>query len=472
MPFDTPPDPRPRGHAQIKALAQELGKPIKDVIALSKSRDPFLSGQPAQVAKAQWFVGLWQQFAYRSGVHLRRIHYQLASQSDPRRHDGTPYVNTEQCWELLQEASLAARYLGLVDPLAFDDHRNPPPVLPFGWGEVTEQPSLDWVTDFFGWRLPTIQSQLAFGINLSLPPPEVRGYDYRRLDQAYHLEIWIEKSTMDDVLDPIARTYGAVLMTGAGFQSVTNAVKLVARRVQESGKPVRILYLSDFDPAGDKMPAAIARQIEFWLPLYAPGADLKLTPLGLTRAQVVGYDLPTIPIKDSDIRKGNFHKRHDMDAVELDALEALHPGELRRIVCAALDPYIDEDLEERLGDAGAAAQDQISEAWEAYTEDIRTRRDEIDAGARTIYARYEQVLDRLGLRLERELAPYRQGLADLEADLAHAQATFSPDFPARPVSEAAPEEEAWLFESQRRYLEQLPFYKAHSNGTHAEDPDD
>ena len=38
-----PRDAAPRGHAAVKALAQQLGCPLKDVVALSKSRDPFLS---------------------------------------------------------------------------------------------------------------------------------------------------------------------------------------------------------------------------------------------------------------------------------------------------------------------------------------------------------------------------------------------------------------------------------------------
>jgi hypothetical protein len=88
------------------------------------------------------------------------------------------------------------------------------------------------------------------------------------------------------------------------------------------GKPTRIFYSGDFDPAGDSMPVAVARQIEFWLQDYAPGADIKLTPLALTRDQVITYQLPRIPIKESDARKAGFEERYGAGAVELDALEA------------------------------------------------------------------------------------------------------------------------------------------------------
>jgi hypothetical protein len=257
---------------------------------------------------------------------------------------------------------------------------------------------------------------------------------------------------------------------GAGFQSITSAVQLVARRARESGKPVRVLYLSDFDPAGDKMPAAIARQIEFWLPLYVPGAEVKLTPLGLTRAQVVAYALPTIPIKDSDSRKGNFEKKHGGGAVEVDALEALYPGELARIVRAALDPYIDPTLADRLFVAGGQAQDRIADEWEDDTLQVRTRLAEVETEAQAIYGRYEQELDELRQRLEQELAPVRATLDELRQEVDLAQATFAPTFPARPQSTARPGEAPWLYESQRTYLEQLGAYKSHGNSG-AEDED-
>jgi hypothetical protein len=231
------PDCPPRGLAAMKALAQDLGLPLREVVALSRTRDPFLSGAPAHLAKAQWFLGLWQEFAFATRVHLRRVHYRLVSGRDPRKPDGTPYLNTEQCWELLQDAATYARYLGLISPLAFDDHRNPPPVLPWEWDQPSGMPALDWSGSLFGWTLPTIPTRLADALDLSLPTPEVTGYGYRLPDQAYHLEIWIEKSTMNDVLRPIAQQYGAVLMTSVGFQSITNAVQLVARRVHTSGKP-------------------------------------------------------------------------------------------------------------------------------------------------------------------------------------------------------------------------------------------
>jgi hypothetical protein len=54
---------------------------------------------------------------------------------------------------------------------------------------------------------------------------------------------------------------------------------------------------------------------------YAPNADIKLIPLALTRDQVITYQLPRIPIKESDGRRAGFEERYGAGAVELDALE-------------------------------------------------------------------------------------------------------------------------------------------------------
>jgi hypothetical protein len=52
-----------------------------------------------------------------------------------------------------------------------------------------------------------------------------------------------------------------MLPFGEGELSVTKCVELVDREVN-SDRPVRTLYVSDFDPAGQSMPVACARKIE------------------------------------------------------------------------------------------------------------------------------------------------------------------------------------------------------------------
>ena len=460
---------KPRGYEAIKEVASEAGYAIPDMLVMARENDPFFIGSPAHVEKAQWFADLWRQFNYSTGVHLRRVHYQLVSQYTPTMHDGKPYENTEGCWKYLCSAGRFARILGLVDPEAFEDHRNPPPQILISdrWdGEPV--PSIE--IDEPGWTLPSITTDLGDNLYIAAPSISVDGYSYENSDQPYHIELWVEKSTVDDVLVPICRSKGANLVTGKGFQSITNAVNLL-KRIADRGKPARIFYISDFDPAGDGMPVAVARQVEYWLETYAPEADIKLTPLVLTRDQVSKYRLPRIPLKDTDKRKGGFEDRHGEGAVELDALQSLYPGELARIVNEALAPYRDEDLWGKLSDTRAAATRRARQAWAGEIADERETLTALEAEAREVVKRYRARLEDLSTALEVDLSPIaerlevvRQAIQDKIDDF---DADFLPDRPDPDIDE--PDESDWLFDAERDYFDQLEVYHAHQNGIDADD---
>jgi hypothetical protein len=125
------------------------------------------------------------------------------------------------------------------------------------------------------WGLPTIQRDIA-PFRWHVPRiTSVEGYGYVPGDQRYLVEVWVEKSTVDDVLQPICDRWAANLVSSVGFQSITSVITLL-KRITELQKPTRIFYISDFDPAGDRMPVSVARQLEYWLDQFAKGADIKL----------------------------------------------------------------------------------------------------------------------------------------------------------------------------------------------------
>ncbi len=189
----------------IKQLARETGARVTDLIPLAPQNDPFYTGTPGDWALAEWFARLWQAFGYSTKVHIRRVHYQIISQSPPVvLPNGKPYENTEECWNILNLASKAARYLQLVDPGAFNDRRNPDPLVYAEHRDYEPEVRASlhlWASDL---RLPSF--------------PEFPEYMVRDFigSQRYHLEVWCEKSTMNDVLDPLCREYGANLQTGSG----------------------------------------------------------------------------------------------------------------------------------------------------------------------------------------------------------------------------------------------------------------
>jgi hypothetical protein len=400
---------------EIKAMAQDMAVATKDLLVLAPQNDPFYCGTPTDLAQAAWFQKVWMGGGFTHGAHLRRMHYWCISQPAGKQlkmHNGLPYLNTLDCWKYLNQASKRARYLGLVNIANFSDHKAPPPHIE---AEYAPYEDLDFSVD-----LP----------ELTEPDIEVEGSAFSRSNtQAYHIEIWIEKSTMDDILAPICKEYGVNLVVGEGELSIT-AVYQFIQRVQESQRPARLFYISDFDPAGQSMPRAVARKIEWMLAKYELDADVKVHHLALTGEQVQEYDLPRVPIKDSEKRGAAFEAQHGEGAVELDALEALHPGELGRIVKDALDPYCDRD-------AAHAAEDLEKELRQAISERVAE-----------ITAKFKKPIKALE-RMREELASIElPNLGDYE--------------PARAEASADDNVLTWLFDSTRSYLDQLQAYREYS----------
>ncbi len=275
--------------------------------------------------------------------------------------------------------------------------------------------------------------------------------------------LWVEKSTVNEELLPICQRFGLNLQPSKGFQSITGVAHLLslATAAWEQGRPTRIFYISDFDPAGHNMPRQIARQVEFWRDRLAPGVDIKLTPLVLTVDQVREYELPRTPIEKSKDYSQTFERRYGEGATELDALTALKPGVLERIVTDAVRPYRDMDLPNKYADTERDAIELVAEAWEDATAQQRQQIAALRDSANAVFERYRSAL-------EADLAPIMDELKNVTVALQNLGREFCDtfDLPEPPEPEAeAPDESEWYFDAARSYMEQLAHYKARDNGT-------
>lgn len=422
----------------IKELARAEGCRVTDLIALAPQNDPFYAGTPNDHAMAGWFATLWNRFGYGGGVHIRRVHYQIISQDPPvLMPNGKPYENTETCWDILSQASKMARYLELVDPAAFDDRRNPAAMI--------------YADHYQPEQTLSVEDNLWDGITTLPDFPELPHYSVEGFSgiQPYHIEIWCEKSTMNDVLGPLCQTYGAVLQTGLGELSIT-ATLSVANRIAESGKPARIFYVSDFDPAGQSMPVAVSRKLEYFMQQLDIDASVRLFPVVLTAEQVRRYRLPRTPIKESERRAGKFEARFGSGAVELDALEALHPGRLETILRGYIEQYFDPTL------AGRVWQERSR-----LLADLTTTQTQVRAGYATKIRELRETYDALKAEFEERMESYSDELRDLWAALTEEMEDNQPDLEDYPIPEArdATEVDEGLFNSERDYLEQIRAYK-------------
>lgn len=322
-------------YQDIKQLAKDEGRSVKGLIVLAPQNDPFYCGSKGQAAKAEWFMSLVDRFGHNADgkCHLRRLHYKLWQLSVPKAN-GDVYENTQADWSYLMNCGKYARYLGLVSADIFLDLRN-------------KKPSYDYAPTWSkapGFYLNTWQDT-----DITVPQfPDLPDFQTNegKPKQDYHVEIWIEKSTMNDVLLPVCKKYGVNAVVGMGELSITN-VRDFFRRARRAGKPVVILYIADFDPAGYRMPVSVARKIEFFAQKET-GSSITLHPIMLTQAQVDDYQLPPMPfVKLANARKAANMTVFSDYAVELDALEAIHPGVFAEIVSREIERYIDPKLDDK-----------------------------------------------------------------------------------------------------------------------------
>jgi hypothetical protein len=203
--------------------------------------------------------------------------------------------------------------------------------------------------------------------------------------------------------------------------TITSVISML-RRIHDTGKPARILYVSDFDRAGRKMPNAVARQCEFWRPLYAPESDIRLQSIVLTQEQIDEHELPSLEIAEEEGDEPTG------DVVELDALKGRKEEieELERDRDALLEQYaemVTKGLEAfgpeerhwaykliRLN-VFADAEGNLTATW------MFTRASVIQENARqdegNAYARLGEVLQRLG-RKDEARAAYERGVQQAE----------------------------------------------------------
>jgi hypothetical protein len=377
-----------------QAVREEQGRkpPITDLIVLSPQNDPFYAGTETEKAMAEWFA---EVFGTSTGSHLRRIHYRLVSRGDVMRADGVLYENDKSSWSYLNNASRFARYLGLMDPEDIVDRRNPSPHIYMAPG-LGLRP--EWSYEVDTNRLDRINTYL--GSSYFEPvevETEVNGYLYEESLQPYHVEVWAEKTTMNDILVPLCRTLGANYVSGAGYQSITAMVSLLRDRVARLEKPCRVLYISDYDAAGRNMPKQMARHMEFWSERYGTDYDIRVEPIVMTAEQARDY--PAAP---------------DSGAVELDAMEELDPGLLARIVRENVAQFRDFDLSHKVHENAREAQRVVDEAVEEAIAEELAAVEEVKGEAEEIYERYRARLEELAGELEEELEPLDDRLETLQ----------------------------------------------------------
>ena len=161
-----------------------------------------------------------------------------------------------------------------------------------------------------------------------------------------HVEVWCESRSIAGVLRETCQRLGVSLYPSGGFSS-ESFIYEAAEDIRYEGKPVVLLYVGDYDPAG----VWIDRDIIGKMRRHLPDHDIELRRLAITAEQIEQHDLPTKPRKKGDRRR--------LDITATVEAEALPAATLRAMVENAVHEYLDPEVRERLRVSEAAQRETI-----------------------------------------------------------------------------------------------------------------
>lgn len=168
-------------------------------------------------------------------------------------------------------------------------------------------------------------------------------------------EVWIEKKALQGVFERVCLRKRVALAPCKGYPSLTYLYDAKKRflEAEEQGKTPVILYFGDYDPSGEDIPRAIKENIN------RMGCDsLEVKRIALMKDQVVEWNLPPAPAKETDSRTASWD---GLGQVELDAIE---PKKLQSLCSDAIDELFDEFLYDEL-------MEQQDEEAKVYRENLK-----------------------------------------------------------------------------------------------------
>jgi hypothetical protein len=335
----------------LEAAYQEGEYSRAELTVLSAQVDPYRLDTEARHRDGHWAAAqLAKGFGKNKSTHWRGLHYSIVARANVCKPDGSIYQNTDEDWVWLSTiAGKAARWLGYIPFERITDSRNSPPII---HRKASVEPD-SWVSVCVDVDIPAAED--------IEPRPGVAGFV---ATQAFNFVIFGEKTSLEDVLLPIAREHEADLYLPTGEISDT-LLHQIARDAAADGRPLVLIAVSDCDPAGFQMPISIARKLQALRDLLFPNLRFEVVSTALTVDQVRNLTLPSTPLKETEKRADRWREAFGIEQTEIDALATLRPAVLREIVTRAFDPYFDRTLKARVREAES---DWLSEAEVALTE--------------------------------------------------------------------------------------------------------
>jgi hypothetical protein len=171
-------------------------------------------------------------------------------------------------------------------------------------------------------------------------------------NQAVHVEVWIEKDALSQVVARVAGPFRVTVCPSREYSSYSYIKReAVDGRLSTVDKPIVLLDFRDHDPSGLQMTEDLQTRFD----RYADDLEIEVKRIALTIDQVKKHKLIPNPTKRADSRSAKYVTEYGDQCWELDAIP---PDELQRLVTQAIEKHVDRktwnaDLEQEQKDKAA-----------------------------------------------------------------------------------------------------------------------
>jgi hypothetical protein len=248
-------------------------------------------------------------------LSIRQIHYRLLNKPPlkltPQRSrfdvdKKYRYRNDQASYDALSRLCVSARYLNEIPFFAIDD-----PTRTF-----QHSPGFENVSEF----LEDEMEEFLLGYNRN-----------KQQSQPNHLEVFVEKNTLLNIVGPVCKQYYVPLTSGRGFAGPSIWRKM-SERFDDSGKDQMVLLIvSDFDPEGLELARDAIRSLrDLW------DVPIEYYRVAVTEDQIdqLGLHADFNPAKESSSRFQAFLEE---------------TGSNKTWECEALDPsYLRDELKDAI----------------------------------------------------------------------------------------------------------------------------
>ena len=309
-----------REHQNIFAPPEIQLEGARDRACISSGKQEFLSA----------IMRVIQNLRDYHPLSVRQVHYQLLN-SPPLRNTSTKnqqrYANDSKSYKDLCDLVARARLQGSIPWNAITDPTRPTTGRRHHH-RVSEYISQETYLFLNRYRRDLLQSQ-----------PD-------------HIELVVEKLTVQSIIQPIATKYCLPMTVGRGYCSLEPRYDMV-QRFRHSGKDrLVILIVSDLDPDGDEIAQSFARSIRDDFSV----TEVRASKILLRPDQVKRWDLPPSQMK-AKRTSSSFEKYVQQRGTdEVFELEAVAPPEMQDAVesgiigCLDLEAF-DREVEREKKDA-------------------------------------------------------------------------------------------------------------------------